>query len=415
MRMGKAYFSFINLVLAYVKIHLTKHIKENKIILSKFKEFYMKKNKEKKIKPLWLKWIFALSPLFIALILYFVMPHFPIVAEYVFAQVIYRIIAFPIEWIISIFPFSLTELLVVLAIPALITVLVIFIRKIIKSENRGKILEKASRFICFALSMVFFVFMMTDGVYFSRLSAGELMELPNRKYTKEELYIVVSDLASKASEIRETLPEDENGCAKLTVSLDDILFLADDAYDNINDEYSFLQTGVWRVKPVMLSHLWSYTGYTGVYCPWLLESSVNIDTPVYDIPFTATHEIAHTMGFMHEKECNFLSFIACTTSDLPDYIYSGYLQAYIYSANALYAADYNMWADAFTKNCSEKFINDLNNHNNYWASFKGEVMEKAEDFNDSFIKFNGDKEGVLSYDLVVELILRYYDKMGYFN
>jgi len=374
-----------------------------------------KKEKIKKERPLYLKWIFALIPLALALILYFVMPYFPFAAEYIFAQGIYRIVSFPIEWIVSVFPFSLTELVVILAVPALITLLIIFIRRLIKSQNKCKTAEKAARFICWCLSIFLLVFMITDGVNFSRYSVGDLMELPSRKYTKEELYIVMSDIAAKASEIRETLPEGEDGCAVLTVSLNDILLLADDTFDEISDEYPFFQTAVWRVKPVMLSHLWSYTGYTGVYCPWLLESSVNVDTPVFDIPHTTTHELAHTMAFARENECNFISYLACINSNQPDFIYSGLVQAYIYTANALYAADYEMWADAFTKNCSEKFIRDLDKHNAYWASFKGEVMEKSEEFNDTFIKVNGDKNGVLSYDLMVELVLRYYDSLGYFD
>lgn len=375
----------------------------------------MKKKENKKEKPLYLKWIFALIPLVSALLLYFIIPYFPFVAEYVFAQGIYRVVCFPLEWLVSFFPFSLTEIVVLLAIPALITLIIIFIRRLIKSENKGKTAEKAARFICWCLSIFLLMFMVTDGVNFSRYSVGDLMDLPDRKYTKEELYEVMSDIAMKASEIRETLPEGEDSCAELTVSLNEILLLADDTYDKINVEYPFLTTAVWQVKPVMLSHLWSYTGYTGVYCPWLLESSVNVDTPVFDIPHTAAHELAHTMAFAKENECNFLSYLACINSEQPDFIYSGLIEAYIYIANALYAADYEMWADAFNKNCSEKFIRDLNKHNAYWASFKGEVMEKAEEFNDTFIKVNGDKNGVLAYDLMVELVLRYYDSLGFFD
>jgi len=138
-----------------------------------------KKEKIKKERPLYLKWIFALIPLALALILYFVMPYFPFAAEYIFAQGIYRIVSFPIEWIVSVFPFSLTELVVILAVPALITLLIIFIRRLIKSQNKGKTAEKAARFICWCLSIFLLVFMITDGVNFSRYSVGDLVELPS--------------------------------------------------------------------------------------------------------------------------------------------------------------------------------------------------------------------------------------------
>lgn len=52
---------------------------------------------------------------------------------------------------------------------------------------------------------------------------------------------------------------------------------------------------------------------------------------------------------------------------------------------------------------------DLKNENEYWDKFEGEVMEASQSFNDSFIKANRDDNGVLSYNLMVELMLRYYD------
>ena len=36
-------------------------------------------------------------------------------------------------------------------------------------------------------------------------------------------------------------------------------------------------------------------------------------------------------------------------------------------------------------------------------------MEASQDFNDSFIKANRVESGILSYGLMVELLLRYYD------
>ena len=36
-------------------------------------------------------------------------------------------------------------------------------------------------------------------------------------------------------------------------------------------------------------------------------------------------------------------------------------------------------------------------------------MEASQNFNDSFIKSNRVESGILSYNLMVELLLRYYD------
>lgn len=364
--------------------------------------------------PLWLKWIYCLIPLLIAALMYFILPNFPNFTEYVYVRVIFRIFAFPIEWIMSVFPFSVTELVVILSVPAILTLLIVWIIRIIRKDQKLKIFEKGIRFTAWCLSLGLLIFMIMDGANFSKLPLSSLLELPDRTYTAEDLYILTTDLAKKASASREKLPEDKNGHTTLSISKSEMLLLADNCYDNLKKDYPFLKTGVWRVKSVALSHWWSYTGYTGVYCPWIGEASINTDVPYCDFGHTATHEIAHTMGFAKENECNFLGWLACSESGQPDYEYSGHLSAYIYCSNALYKADRELWEKAY-QNCSEGMIKDLIDRSEYWDSFEGEVMESSQDFNDSFIKANGVESGALSYNEMVELMLRYYDKQGFLN
>lgn len=364
--------------------------------------------------PLWLKWLFVTIPAILAALMYFLLPHFPKFCEYIISRGVYRIIAFPLEWFMSIFPFSVTEAVVVLSSPILLTLLIIWILKIKKADSKKRAIEGGCRFVAWCLSLALLMFMIMHGGNYYRFTVGELLELPDRRYNAEELYLVTTDLVKKASAAREKLPEDENGCAILSVSKSDFLLLADDCYDTLSKDYPFLKTGVWRVKSVMLSHWWSYTGTTGVYCPWLAESSINTDVPPSEWGHTATHEIAHTMGFAKENECNFLGWLACAKSGQADYEYSGYLQAYIYCGNALYKADKELWRKA-TANCSKGMIRDIKQHNAYWDSFESEVMETSQSFNDSFIKANRVESGILSYNQMVELVLRYYDKNGAFD
>lgn len=367
-----------------------------------------------KHKPLGLKWVFCTIPALIAAIMYLILPHFPKFTEYAITRGLFRIIAFPIEWLMSVIPFSITELVVILSIPAIITLLTVWIVRIIKKPEKLCIFEKGCRFICWCLSLALLIFMVMDGANFSRIPTGELLHLPDGTYTADDLYTVTSDLAQKASAAREKLKEDENGCATLSVDKNELLLLADDCYKSLRQEYPFLKTATWRVKPVMLSHLWSYTGTTGVYCPWLGEANVNTDIPDYELGHTAVHEVAHTMGFAKENECNFLGWLACSKSGQPDYEYSGHLQAYIYCSNALYKADKELWHKAYA-NCSDGMIRDMKNSNTYWDSFEGEIEEVSQKINDSFIKANGVESGVLSYNQMVELMLRFYDKQGVLN
>lgn len=358
--------------------------------------------------PLWRKWLYACIPLILAVLLYFLLPLFPQFTEYVFVRVVFRICSVPLSWLLSILPFSMTELIVVACIPTLLTLLGIFIYRLIRRDDRKQIAEKGARFVCWCVSVAALVFMVMDGGNFSRLSIGELMELNDNEYDAAFLQQVTVDLAKKSSAARALVAEDENGCMILSDSIGETLLKADDCYDNLKTAYPFLRTGVWRVKGVALSYYWSYTGYTGVYCPWLGEVSINVDMPHSSVYSTAAHEIAHTMGFAREDACNFLAYLACTTSNIPDAVYAGYLDAFVSCYNALYSYDPSLCADAYAA-CSDGVIRDLKQSAAYWKQFEGEVMDSSQSFNDTFIKVNGVESGVLSYNEVVSLILRYYD------
>ncbi len=366
------------------------------------------KRREKIPFPLWLKWICCLTPLVLAAALYAILPLFPWFTEYIFARGIFRVVSLPLNWLISVFPFSVTEIILILAIPAVLTLLGVFVCRLIRRQNRKQILEKGARFVCWCLSIAALLYMIMHGGNYNRLPVAELMKLNDTTYDAEFLAAVTADLAQKSSAARELVAEDENGYMVLSSSMSDTLKSTDNCYDNLQKEYPFFSSGTWRVKSVMLSHYWSYTGITGVYCPWLGESNVNTAISHSEIPHTAAHEVAHTMGFSREDACNFIAYLGCITSEDLDYVYSGYLSAYIYCSNALYAHDKALWKQTAAY-CSDGVLRDLKQRSTYWNSLKGEVMDVSDDLNDTFIKANGVESGVLNYSEVVSLILQYYD------
>ncbi len=359
----------------------------------------------------WLWAIVSLTMLGLAAAMYFLLPLYPNVTEAVVSRGLFRLVAFPLEWLVSLVPFSLTEAALVLGIPAAVVLVTVWVVRLVRRPDRKRRLLRAARFVSLTLSAAVLVYMVTFGAGYSRHTVEQLMDLPGRQYTPEELTAVACDLAAKASAAREQVAENAEGHMVLSAGIQATLAQSNNIYDTLRQDYPFLVTGAHRAKPVLLSHLWSYTGTTGMYTPWLGESNINIDGPHCDIGHTIAHETAHTMGFGHEKECNFLGYLACITSGNPDYVYSGYLLAYIYCGNELYHTDRQAWAESY-KLCSAGVRRDLSQRDDYWDQFRGEVMESAQQSNDTFIKVNGDSDGVRSYDRVVELILAYYDKIG---
>ena len=355
-----------------------------------------------------------LLPLALAVLMYFLLPLVPSFTEAVFSRGIFRWISCTVGFLISQIPVSLTEI-VLLAIPALLLVLLIVAivgslrtRRKPSDQPRFRSLLFALRTVAWSVSCLLFIYMLLHGANYYRLTAAELCDLStDQTYTDEQVLHLCQDLAERASQEREGLAEDEEGCMKLSASLHDTLTHGGDGYDVIDNRYPFLHSTIVAAKPVLLSHLWSYTGMTGVYCPFLLETNINIDQPDFAVPFTAAHELAHIRGFAREDECNFFAALSCFEHPSADYRYSGYMMAYIYTYNELLRRDPALCEQA-DAHCSAAVRHDLAAQSDYWDAFEGGVQDLSQSLNDSFIESQGVEEGTGSYDRVVDLLLAYY-------
>lgn len=350
--------------------------------------------------------------------MFFVLPMFPEFTEYAISRGLFKVITTPIGFLTSLIPISLTEILAVLAIPAVIFLIVLFIVKLKKSKSRKKTALKAGRGVCAFLSIACFVYMCGHGANFYREPLEKAMGLDTSQKTAEQLLSACKILANGAAEAEKEISRDENGLMMLPENVYDELTRVGNGYEKLVAEYPFLWTAVWRQKPVLLSEPWSYTGITGMYFPFFAECNVNIAQPDYLIPATAAHESAHSRGIAFENECNFLAFLSCINSDYPEFRYSGYMMALTYCANELFDYDMDMWQEVrdletpgmladFAAN--NKYIYDHEGHDNEVIETIHNVSQAA---NDTFIQVQGVPDGSLSYGRVTELILAYYAREG---
>ena len=354
-------------------------------------------------------WVFI--PLVLAAAMYFLLPYFPGFTEYVCSRGLFKIVTYPLGLITSIIPVSLTELAVVLALPALVFVIVLLAVKLKKSESRKKTLLSAGKITAGTLSIACLMYMICHGANFYRYPLEKSMELDTSKKDVQQLYTVCVELAKGAAEARAELgtPEDEEYVFSESIFTE--LTRTGSGYKELYGEYGFLRCAAFRQKPVMLSEPWSYTMIVGMYFPFFAECNVNTAQPDYAIPFTAAHESAHSRGIALENECNFLAFLSCINSEYPEFRYSGYMETLKYCSNELLAADKELWAD-FRQYMTNGMFVDFAAMNEYIDGHRSKVSEVSTEVNNTFISSQGVPEGTLSYSRMTELVLAYYQKTG---
>ena len=263
-----------------------------------------------------------------------------------------------------------------------------------------------------AAALICFLFITLWGLNYNRLPFSESSGLDAAPATVRELEQSCALLAVRAGEFREQTHEDDDGLMALSVPLKNTLERANDGFRAASAEFAALgcfEPG--RPKPVLSSKFMSYAGITGIYFPITAEANINTDVTDAEIPFTICHELAHQLGYAREDEANFISWIACVNSPYEDYRYSGALMALTHSLNALYTRDAAAW-NRIRSACSPAVNGDLNATGRYWQAYEGPVSEISETINDTFLRTNGQTDGVQSYGRMVDLIIAYFNADG---
>lgn len=222
----------------------------------------------------------------------------------------------------------------------------------------------------------------------------------------EELETVTRWFAALASEYAGEVPRDENGAC--TTDRDSVLDRAAGVFEGAAELYPFLDGEALRPKPIHFSRIMSYLDFTGFFFPMTGEANLNMDSPVFLLPSTSQHEIAHQRGVAMEQECNFVAVLSCLESEYADFRYAGAALAYIYLGNALAGADYEAYTEIYYS-LSDTVRADFKAQSAYWNEFRDSAAQKASNtVYDSFLKSNGQELGMQSYGACVNLLVHYY-------
>lgn len=337
-----------------------------------------------------------------------------------YAGHIYPAIVFGIGHLTGWLPFSVSEIGIYIILGIAVVTAVRAVMKGRKTGETGRLILKWASGIFLTASVLFLLYTMNCGVNYRRISFSEKEGLQTGMYSADELREVCEWLTEEVNLRANIVERDGNGLMQLGTEQPTALLYpwklesaagnsAVHAMEGLADEYESMKGFYPLPKSLLISEVLSYQNLTGIYLPFTVEANYNGDMTSYNIPFTMCHELSHLRGFMQEEEANFIAFLACEMSEEPELQYSGYLMAWIYSTNALYRADREMWAEVREK-LDVGVDADLQANNQFWDSYDGAVAEVADKVNDTYLKVNGQADGVKSYDRMVDLLVAYYQK-----
>ena len=302
-------------------------------------------------------------------------------------------------------PFSVAELLYVLAAVTAVILLVRMARYLVKARKKGRAAYRCVLFVLDLSLTVYAAFSLLWGVNYCADDFCDLSGLSPAPVAYEDLLRVTRRFANRLTLASGEVARDEDGL--FSADRQEILAYADTVYDCLYDEFPFLDLPDHAPKGIVCSKVMSAMNFTGFYFPFTGESNVNMDSPAMLLASTCAHELAHQRGIASEQQCNFLAVLACTRCDDANYNYSGWLLGYIHLSNALYRADREAWQEV-RDSLPAEVLADLRCNSAYWSHYRGLTAAFTQSLNDKMIRTYGDALGTQSYGAVVDLLVAYY-------
>ena len=327
----------------------------------------------------------------------------PSTVERVYSQGIYPAIMKSVSRLTGIIPISFWELFIIAMVIFVPFVIIRIIIRCVKRRSLSPVVPFLAN-IAMILSLWFFLSSLLLNLYYERKPFEDLAELDTRPSTVDELYDLCRWLIDNTNRLREQVETDENGIMKVSGGFESVRDRAQIGFDIAAREYPFLRGRYGKPKKVIFSRIMSHTNIIGLYCALTGEANIDTDIPDMEIPSTIMHEMAHQRGFAPEDEANYIAWVACMSHPDADFRYSGSVMALQYAMNALYSVSPEKYYE-LAKTYSLGYYNDLKNLQEYWKQFQGTTKKVASKMNDTYLKLNGEPDGVRSYGRMVDLLL----------
>lgn len=322
-----------------------------------------------------------------------------------YAKTIYPLWVGSLGRICSLFPVSVSEMILLAGGLLLLwwagRAISVTIRVRSNRDPSVKFWKKSLRNAGKILVLVFFLFTIHCGINYHRLTFSQREGFQMQKSTLEELAALCLALTEEVNEAAQYIIVDEQGACRIDGQVET---RAQDAMKAAAVTYGELEGYYPKAKAIRNSWILSYQQLTGIYSPFTIEANYNGDMPDYSKPSTICHELSHLKGFMREDEANFIAYLACRASEDWDFRYSGSMMAYVYSTNALYRENKELYREIRAELC-EQANRDLQLYSAFWDAYEGKVAEVSDKVNDTYLKANAQVEGTKSYGRMVDLLL----------
>lgn len=257
-----------------------------------------------------------------------------------------------------------------------------------------------------AFSVFYFLFYFLWAVNYHRVPLNEKMAL-EKEYTTDELVAFTKRLIVKVNEAHNAIEQNDSIKATNPYTVDEIYRKSAGGYNNLEKQYPFFGYETESIKSSLISVPLSYMGFGGYLNPFTNEAQVNCKLPLYNLPTTTCHEMAHQIGYASESEANFIGYLASIKSDDVYFRYSGYSFALKYCLRNIKKLDEEK-ANALLPLINTGVLRNFEESEQFSEEYESFIEDIFKYIYDTMLKINHQKDGLETYSKFVGLMVNYY-------
>jgi hypothetical protein len=260
------------------------------------------------------------------------------------------------------------------------------------------------------LGALVFFFLVLWGYNYQRTPIFQQLSLKPKSLNLDQLFGEIEITRRLAVQYRNQIKSD-------TLAITEVMDYSDLeglVRGNMNEHLDILGlnfTGKPRTRQFYPPGFMRRMGILGIYFPYTGESYIDASLHPLEQPFTVAHEMAHSYGVTDEGEANFIAWVICTNSEDPLLRYSGHLRLLMYQMRDFYRMapeEYKTWVETLAPGIR----NDLRSIREVSEAYQPFSLELSRKTNDIFLKSQGVKAGVNSYQQLPMLAYSWRKRMN---
>jgi hypothetical protein len=257
-----------------------------------------------------------------------------------------------------------------------------------------------------SVSVFYFLFYFLWGLNYSRKPVSEDLGLVTGKFDIEKVEQLTARILKRTAFLQSQLSAGDSLPVVIPHSKEEILRLTPSGYAKLSEHFDQYAYSNPSIKKSLFSLPLTYMGFAGYLNPITGEAQVDGLIPKVSLPLTCSHEVAHQLGIAYENEANFVGFLAASVHEDPFFNYAAMLFALRYSLIDIRRYDKELF-EAYAEKIPEGVRANLREIDEFWQSYENPFEPVFKSFYDHYLKYNQQKDGLETYNQIVELLISF--------